>query len=268
MMDTCRRFTFRYPVILLCLAFLFPENSIAQPVVGLDVYFNHEINISTGKQYHYVWSDTSMSGFSSWGDLFTSSGASLKSIGKPVPAVLKDIDVYIIVDPDTTTESQSPEYILPDDISAVKRWTDRGGVLVIMANDAPNCEFTHLNKLASCFGIKFNHVTLNRVINDDFETGAITDLPSVPLFNGVKKIFMKDVSDISLSGNAQAVLSVNGKIFIAEARFGKGYVFAAGDPWIYNEYIDHARLPADFDNLKAARNLTHILLGHARTKRN
>ena len=24
---------------------------------------------------------------------------------------------------------------------------------------------------------------------------------------------------------------------------GKGYVFAIGDPWIYNEYIDHDRLP-------------------------
>ena len=47
---------------------------------------------------------------------------------------------------------------------------------------------------------------------------------------------------------------------MTESKVGKGLVVAVGDPWIYNEYIDHAYLPADFENLKAAENLTQYLL--------
>jgi unsaturated rhamnogalacturonyl hydrolase len=43
-------------------------------------------------------------------------------------------------------------------------------------------------------------------------------------------------------------------------------VFAIGDPWIYNEYMDHDRLPESFENRKAAENLTDLLLGHAKKK--
>jgi unsaturated rhamnogalacturonyl hydrolase len=77
---------------------------------------------------------------------------------------------------------------------------------------------------------------------------------------GVKKIYIKEVSDINLSGTARAVLTENGKVLIAENQFGKGYVFAIGDPWIYNEYIDHDRLPKSFENRLAAENLTDLLL--------
>ncbi len=52
-----------------------------------------------------------------------------------------------------------------------------------------------------------------------------------------------------------------GKVLIAETNYGKGYVFAIGDPWIYNEYIDHDRLPSGVENRKAAENLTGFLLG-------
>jgi len=44
------------------------------------------------------------------------------------------------------------------------------------------------------------------------------------------------------------------------SKIGKGYIFAVGDPWLYNEYIDHWVLPKDFDNLKAAKNLVKLLL--------
>jgi unsaturated rhamnogalacturonyl hydrolase len=80
----------------------------------------------------------------------------------------------------------------------------------------------------------------------------------------VSKIYIKEVSDINLSGTAKAVFTENGKVLIAENKVGKGYVFAIGDPWIYNEYIDHALLPESFDNKKAAENLTDLLLGYAR----
>ena len=35
----------------------------------------------------------------------------------------------------------------------------------------------------------------------------------------------------------------------------RGTVFAVGDPWLYNEYVDGRKLPAEFENFKAANDL-------------
>jgi unsaturated rhamnogalacturonyl hydrolase len=238
----------------------------SQPVVGLDNWFNHETDARTGSPFHYLWTDSAFSGYSRWGAIFTSRGAKIFTIAKPYPAFLKKLSIYIIVDPDTTTESPKPNYILSDDVASIKKWVEDGGILAVLANDGPNCEFTHLNMLMSQFGMRFNHVTLHQVTGDDFEMGASTNLPDHPLFKGVKKIYLKDISDINLSGRAKSILTENGKVIIAENKFGKGYVFAIGDPWIYNEYIDHDRLPASFDNRKAAENLTDMLLSYTKKK--
>jgi unsaturated rhamnogalacturonyl hydrolase len=242
------------------------QYSFAQPVVGLDNWFNRETNAKTGKPFHYLWTDTEWSGYSRWGDIFKDRNAKITTVDKPVAAALSKINVYIIVDPDTTTESKSPNYILPEDVKAIKKWVKKGGVLAILANDAPNCEFTHLNQLAKTFGMTFNHVTLHPVTGTNWEMGASKNFTDHPLFKGVSKIYIKEVSDINLSGNAKAVLPENGKVLIAENRYGKGYVFAIGDPWIYNEYIDHDRLPESFENRKAAENLTDLLLGYVKKK--
>lgn len=242
------------------------QKANSQPVVGLDNWYNHETNAKTGKPFHYLWTDTEFSGYSRWGEIFTAKGAKLSTLGRPDASVLSKINVYIIVDPDTTTENPSPNYLLPEDINAIKKWVNDGGVLAVLSNDAPNCEFTHLNKLMSQFGMSFNHVTLHPVTGTNFEMGACKDLPNHPLFKGVTKIYIKEVSDIVLKGNAKAILTENGKVLIAENKFGKGYVFAIGDPWIYNEYIDHDRLPETFENRKAAENLTDLLLGYAKKK--
>ncbi len=129
-----------------------------------------------------------------------------------------------------------------------------------MANDGPNCEFTHLNALARVFGFQFNPVTLNPVTGNNWEMGAETNLPDHPLFKGVSKIYMKEVASITTGGKTKAVLKDGDNPIIAETRFGKGFVLAIGDPWVYNEYIDHNRLPKDFDNKKAAANLCNYLL--------
>jgi len=265
-MKNQRTYKLHLAVIFLGIFSLVTQNLIAQPVVGLDNWFNRETNAKTGQPFHYLWTDTEWSGYSRWGEIFKSKGAKITTIEKPVASVLKTIDMYIIVDPDTTTESKSPNYILPDDVKAITKWIKKGGVLAILANDAPNCEFTHLNQLASQFGMKFNHVTLHPVTGTEWEMGACTNLPDHPVFKGVSKIYIKEVSDIHLSGNARAVLTENGKVLIAENKLGKGYVFAIGDPWIYNEYIDHDRLPESFQNRKAAENLTDLLLGYAKKK--
>jgi unsaturated rhamnogalacturonyl hydrolase len=242
------------------------QNLFSQPVVGLDNWFNHEINAKTGKPFHYLWTDTEFSGFSRWGEIFTSRGADITTLGKPDDAVLSKINVYIIVDPDTTTESPNPNYLNSEEIASITRWVKGGGVLAVLANDAPNCEFTHLNNLMREFGMTYNHVTLHPVTGTNFEMGASTNLPDHPLFKGVTKIYLKEISDINITGTARAILTEKGKVLIAENKFGKGYVFAIGDPWIYNEYIDHDRLPESFENRKAAENLTDLLLGYVKKK--
>lgn len=237
------------------------QNTRAQLTVGLDNWYNHETNAKTGKPFHYLWTDTDASGYSRWGEIFTRKGAKIVTIGHPDTGVLKNLNVYIIVDPDTTTENPAPNYIMPGAIKAIEQWVKNGGVLVLLGNDAPNCEFTHFNQLASVFGIHFNHVTLRPVTGTNFEMGAIKKFPDHPIFKGVSKIYVKEVSSISISGTAKEILNDSGYVLMAGNKYGKGYVFAIGDPWIYNEYIDHDRLPESFENRKAAENLSSWLLG-------
>lgn len=246
-------------IILCALATL----SFAQKTVGLDNWFNHETNAKTGKIFHYTWDDQENSGFSQLGDLFKSQKAELKTIAKPTSKSMKGIDVYIIVDPDTTKENPIPNYVDASDVKFLQKWVSKGGVLLILTNDGPNCEFTHFNQLAKAFGFYFQPITLNPVINREWDMAAETNLPNHPLFNGVNKIYMKEVSPIVLSKKATPILKDGDKVLIAETQFGKGYVLAVGDPWLYNEYIDHALLPQSFENLKAAKNLVDLLLTKA-----
>ena len=71
-------------VIITILTVIFSlNNSFAQPVVGLDNWFNRETNAKTGQPYHYLWTDTEWSGYSRWGDIFISKGAKITTIEKP-----------------------------------------------------------------------------------------------------------------------------------------------------------------------------------------
>jgi unsaturated rhamnogalacturonyl hydrolase len=47
---------------------------------------------------------------------------------------------------------------------------------------------------------------------------------------------------------------------MAVCKYGKGKVLVLGDPWIYNEYIDGRKLPAEYENYKAATDLVKWLL--------
>jgi len=250
-------------ILVLSLLFM-AQISVAQ-VVGLDNWYNRETNAKTGKPFHYLWTDTENSGYSQWGDLFKKQGATLTTIEQAADAkVLANLDIYIIVDPDTTTESKSPNYIQLADIKAIKSWVEKGGVLMILANDAPNCEFTHLNMLVQEFGMYFNHVTMHPVLLRVWDMGAFTAFPDHPIWKSVSKVYMKEISSFRLKSPAKSILTEKGEIYMAESKVGKGTVIAVGDPWIYNEYIDHAYLPADFQNLKAAENLTEYLIKNSR----
>ncbi|HJZ40687.1 MAG TPA: DUF4350 domain-containing protein [Bacteroidales bacterium] len=239
---------------------LVAHTSFTQVVIGLDNWFNRETHAKTGQPYHYLWGDSADSGFSRWGEIFKQRGAIISTLDRPDYSTLKNVNVYIIVDPDSIAETPSPNYILPGDVQVIERWVREGGVLVLMANDGKHCGLAHLNHLSSRFGMVFNNVMLRPVLNNQYEMGAFTQFPDHPLFKNLGKIYLKEVASVTLSGNATPVLTDREQVIMAECNFGKGYVFAVGDPWLYNEYFDHERLPGDFENRKAAENLAGYLL--------
>jgi len=71
---------------------------------------------------------------------------------------------------------------------------------------------------------------------------------------------MKDTCAISLSGPAVALLRDRGDVVMASTRYGRGAVFAAVDPWLYNEYTDGRKLPARYDNYAAGKEFVRWIL--------
>jgi hypothetical protein len=231
--------------------------------VTLDCYFNREVHQNAAGQperFHYLWEDTANTGFSNWAAVFKKQGAQLQSLNEaPAAANLKGTDVYIIVDPDTKKESTNPNYIATKDINQMARYVKNGGVLVLMANDSANVELPHFNQLATKFGLHFNNDLHNHVIDDDhFADGGLM-VTGNPLFKTAKKIFMKDIATLTLSGKAKSILKDGDAVIIAMTKYGKGTVFAVGDPWLYNEYVN-GRLPAEYENDNAANDVTRWLL--------
>jgi unsaturated rhamnogalacturonyl hydrolase len=142
----------------------------------------------------------------------------------------------------------------------------KGGVLVLMGNDGQNAELDKFNTLANVFGIRFNKDRKFEVANNDYKMGGIDIAAGNEIFKTAKRVFVKEVSTLSLSGAAKAVVGVNGDTVMATAKHGKGMVFVIGDPWLYNEYVDGRRLPAEFENFKAAQDLSRWLIGKTRKK--
>jgi ketosteroid isomerase-like protein len=137
---------------------------------------------------------------------------------------------------------------------------ENGGTLVLLANDTSNCDISHVNKLAAEFGIHFSDKSGNMVKNNQFEQGAVEVPSGHPIFQSSHKLYIKELSVLQVQAPAQASLTKGDDVIMATANVGKGRVFALGDPWLYNEYVDGKKLPADFDNFKAAQDLAKWLL--------
>ncbi|MBX5439144.1 MAG: glycoside hydrolase family 88 protein, partial [Thermoflavifilum sp.] len=179
---------------------------------------------------------------------------------------LQHVQIYIIVDPDTRAETPDPHFIDPRSIDVLQRWVKDGGILLLMGNDSGNCEFQHFNQLAARFGIHFLENSINHVPDHAYEDGAF-DTPKDDIFPASRHIFMKEISTLSLEPPAQPVLVSRGNVIIARAKYGKGWVLAVGDPWLYNEYTDGRKLPPNFENAKAGADLANWLLAQARQYR-
>ncbi len=203
----------------------------AQGVVALDGFHNNESKMPD----HYTWEGTRMGGFSELGKVLKSLGAELRTVRERVTTEsLKGVKVFLIVDPDTPAETEHPQYIEDSEVDALEQWVRAGGRLVLLGNDKGNAEFEHLNRLAGRFGIQFLEETYPKVQGK----GILVAKGEGPLFAGAPEVYLVEVAPLKLSGEARPLLSDHGTPIMAEAVAGKGRVFALGDPWIYNEYID------------------------------
>lgn len=235
-----------------------PQHGKGQTVL-LDRHFNNEYR--NGQRYHYTWEDITDSGFSWWGRIFQGLGAKIASLDSaPTADNLRAANVYIIVDPDTRKETTAPNFVQPAHVEAIKNWVAGGGTLILLANDTSNCETFHFSKLASEFGIRFTNNSRNMVKNNEYEQGAIRVPPGNSVFPSVTKVFIKELSTLLVGPPAQTLVSAGQDHIMATARYGKGRVFALGDPWLYNEYVDGKRLPEEYQNFAAAQDLSRWLL--------
>ncbi|MDF3078924.1 MAG: rhamnogalacturonides degradation protein RhiN [Sphingobacteriaceae bacterium] len=248
-------------------------------LVLLDGYFNNEYrkNALDGGQerYHYQWNERDANGYSFFGQAFTYRGATTSTLyDKPTAANLAKANVYIIVDPDTEKETEKPNFVAPDDITAIANWVKNGGVLLLLGNDLGNAEFTHFNKLAETFGIHFIEESKNKVPTSQYENGMITIPANNAVFKTANKVYIKELSRLKLDGAAKPALRKGEDVIVATAKYGKGMVVAAGDPWFYNEYTDGRKdypdgrkLPKDYENYKAANDLAQWLLQQAKARK-
>ncbi|NLR62956.1 hypothetical protein HGH92_01435 [Chitinophaga varians] len=242
-----------------------------QPVVTLDYHYNYEHKkdkAGNTVRWHYIWEEDESGGLSIWGHIFDSLGIRRDTLhDAPTAANLRKSDIYMIIDPDTDKESPAPNYMDAAAAKVIYNWVKAGGVLVLLQNDSLNAEFDHFNLLSEQFGIHFNGDSRNRVQGRNWEQGAFVLPQNHEIFPGVGKVYIKELSTLTLKAPARAVFKDNGFNIMAVAKVGKGTVFAVGDPWFYNEYVDGKRLPADYHNYEAAAALTAWLKKQIPAKR-
>lgn len=239
-------------------------NSQQSKKVTLDCFFNHEHRVNAeGKpeRFHYLWEETDAQGFSIFGKIFTDLGAKLNSLeAAPTGQNLEGTDIYIIVDPDNLKDNPHPNNIGSSDITVIKDWVNQGGVLVLMGNDSVNCDLDHLNNLAKNFGILFSNISRNMVKDDDFDVGSVIFPAGNEVFKKTKKAYLKEISILEVKSPASPIITKDGEVIMAVSRYGKGTVFAVGDPWLYNEYTDGRKIPASFENFLAGNELVKWLI--------
>jgi unsaturated rhamnogalacturonyl hydrolase len=220
----------------------------AQDVVALDGYHNAERAMPD----HYQWEGTSNGSFANLARRFRSYDVELRTLRSRLDAAsLQGVNLLIIVDPDTPEETPDPKYIEDSEIEVLTKWVNDGGRLVLLGNDKGHAEFTHFNRLASRFGIQFLEETYPRVSGK----AILVTTGKHPIFEGGLQAYLVEVAPLKLVAPAEPVLTHEGTDVMALAHVGRGMVFALGDPWLYDEYIERN------DNVAIATNLFKMLLG-------
>ncbi len=233
--------------------------------VALDYHFNREfrkdLNGNT-EQFHYTWEDRMHSGFWIWGQELSDLGAKTLAL-KEAPSArnLKDVQAYIIVDPDTPKETAEPNYIGAQHVKVISEWVKSGGTLVLLANDTTNCEIPRFNELTGAFGIRFTGKNINFIPGGkDYELAALHIEPGNEIFRNTRKVYAKEIVTLEASPPAKALVKKGEDIVMAVSHYGKGRVFVIGDPWLYNEYVDGRIIGPEFQNMQALRDLSRWIL--------
>jgi unsaturated rhamnogalacturonyl hydrolase len=232
----------------------------ARKTVLLDAWFNSQTRKNAAGQtelFHYKWDDDSNSGFAFFGRAFQRYGVNLATeTTAPTMADLSRAQIYVIASPDIPVRNPTPHYMDKASGDAIQAWVKAGGVLILMENDVTNSEFDHFNTMSERFGIHFNPVIRNKVDADKWEMGTVMIPAGTGVFEHPHKAYLKEICTIKVSGPAKAVLTDQGDVLMAVAKYGKGTVLAVTDPWVYNEYVDRRnRLPVDYDGFAAAIDL-------------
>jgi unsaturated rhamnogalacturonyl hydrolase len=235
--------------------------------VLLDAWYNSQRRKNAAGQqeyFHYKWSDFSDSGYALLGHLFRSYGAATETLeSEPTRDGLSKAGFYIIASPDIPVKNPEPHYMTDQDADQIAGWVKQGGVLVMMENDPPNADLTHLNLLADRLGIHFDDVLHHHILGEQVQDGSIPVIPDGVLFHHPHTLYMKDTCAISLHAPATALLRDRGDVVMAAVKFGRGTVFAAVDPWLYNEYTDGRKNPLiynQFDNFAGGEEFVQWLL--------
>ncbi|HEY1986150.1 MAG TPA: glycoside hydrolase family 88 protein [Terracidiphilus sp.] len=235
--------------------------------VMIDAWFNSQLRKNAAGQtelFHYKWSDLSDSGYSLLGHLFRSFGAATDTLpSAPTRENLAHAQFYLIASPDIPVKNPDPHYMTEPDAAEVAGWVHDGGILILMQNDPPNADISHFNLLADKFGIHFDDVLHHHILGEHVEDGRIPVAAGGPLFHQAHTLYMKDTCAISVHGTGKALLTDRGDIVMATVKYGRGTVFAAVDPWAYNEYTDGRKNPQiynQFDNFAGARELVRWLM--------
>jgi len=216
--------------------------SATPKVVALDAFHNDESRLPD----HYKFDGVRPGGYSELANLLVGLGAQLKTVRERVtPEVLHGVKVFIVVDPNTPARATDPKYILQDEIAAIEAWVRAGGRLVLLGNNKGNCEFEHFNQLARRFGIEFLEETYPKVEGK----GILVARGDTFIFNGAPEVYMVEIAPLKVSAGVKILLADHGTPIMALAQADKGEVFALGDPWLYNEYIDYRNNRAVATNL-------------------
>jgi unsaturated rhamnogalacturonyl hydrolase len=219
-----------------------------------DGWFNSQMRKDASGQMvpvHYKEHDKANSGYSFFAHIFHTYGVTTSTLTTaPTLQNLAHANIYVMVPPDVPLWNPHPNYIKPADVAQIAAWVKQGGVLVIMTNDPLNTDIPGLCRLGKPFGIQYQNVTLyHQVAGDPHSMGKIDVPAGGPVFHSAHTFYMKDTTALTLSGDATPVLTANGNVLMASAKYGRGTVFSVVDPWIYNEYTDGRNLPHDeYDN--------------------
>lgn len=234
--------------------------------VLLDGWYNSQKRANAAGQmveFHYKWNDYSNAGYSIFGHIFRTYGVATKTLyTAPTAKALKKAQIYMIVSPDNLARNPHPHYMTKRAADVITRWVRKGGTLLIMENDKGNADIPHMDVLADRFGLHFNNVLAHHVIDEDFSMGRINVPHPHPPFTHPQVLFMKDTSSLSLSKGAKPLLISHGVILMAWAKYGKGFVVAVTDPWLYNEYTDgrKPKMPSIYNNFAGGREFVRWLL--------